>query len=75
MKTVNHPTSGYARAIGINPMDGHYDGKDLAKAPSRACATDTRKFPTRIGARLHYRDGRITDLGGNTLSSTPQSNP
>ena len=26
-------------------------------------------YPSRIGDRLHHRDGRVTDLGGNPIFS------
>lgn len=73
MNTINHPGSGFARPIHTNPMQGHYDGQELATAPTRACATTTHEFPSRSGDRLHYRDGRVTDLTGNPIPTTPRS--
>lgn len=70
MNFGNRPTTGFARPIGDTTKPGKYDGKELAAAPARPCATDTREFPTRISNRLHYRDGRITDLAGNPINNT-----
>lgn len=61
-----------ARAVGINPMQGTYNGAELSRAPARA-ARDTREIPTRIGARLHYRDGRVTDLDGHPVSDSAKT--
>ena len=70
---VARPSMGFARPMGISPMVGVYDGKDL-----RPCATrptrPTRDVPTRVGSRLHYRDGRVTDLAGVMLME-PKPNP
>ena len=33
----------------------------------RTGAQDALAHPSRIGDRLHYRDGRVTDLRGNPI--------
>jgi hypothetical protein len=37
---------------------------DLATPPRRPGADDALQQPSRMGNRLHYRDGRVTDLTG-----------
>lgn len=36
-------------------------------APLRPNSEDALQYPSRVGQRLYYRDGRITDLSGNPL--------
>jgi len=40
---------------------------DLATPPPRSGAQACLELPSRIGDRLHYRDGRVTDMGGVAL--------
>ena len=42
----------------INLMAGNYDGAELRDNCKRAGAFDFRKYPSRIGNTLVYRDGR-----------------
>ena len=37
----------------------HYDGRELRPYAGRPGATDALALPSRIGKRLHYRDGRV----------------
>lgn len=60
-----------ARPVGTRPMVGTYNGAELAVPPARPTATSTREIPTRMGARLHYKDGRITDLNGQPIAAQP----
>lgn len=75
---ATHPVQGFARPMGISPMKGPtYDGAELATKPARA--TTGKEHPTRVGARLHWADGTVTDLDGMTIpqavapASTPAS--
>lgn len=43
-------------------MTEPYDGAELRPIVGRPGATDALALPSRIGNRLHYRDGRVTDL-------------
>ena len=63
---ATHPVHGFARPMGISPMAGTYNGAELATKPARA--TSTRELPTRVGNRLHWKDGRVTDLDGMPLA-------
>ena len=42
---------------------------DLAPPPMRPGAEACLVLPSRIGDRLHHRDGRVTDLQGRPLRS------
>ena len=59
---------GFARPKGINPMAGTYNGAELASKPARAIGA--RELPTRVGNRLHWKDGRVTDLDGVAMAVT-----
>lgn len=39
-----------------------------ARLPMRPGAGDALRLPSRRGDRLHYRDGRVTDLAGNPIT-------
>lgn len=59
------------RAMGVNrgqqTKAPPYRGTEMA--PSlRPHAMDFTLLPSRFGDRLHYRDGRVTDMAGNPLS-------
>lgn len=56
----NAPTYGYAKPEG-------YDGAELKPYAARPGANDALRWPSRTGNRLHYLDGRITDMAGNPL--------
>ena len=68
---ISRPTVGFARPMGVgSPMNGPtYDGKELQPGATRT----TREVPTRVGARLHYRDGRVTDLDGLPVLAAPEA--
>jgi hypothetical protein len=36
--------------------------KDMLAPPARRGASDALQVPSRMGNRLHYRDGRVVDL-------------
>ena len=40
---------------------------DLAPPADRPHAHDAQRYPSRLGNRLHYRDGMVTDLAGNPI--------
>lgn len=46
---------------------GAYAGLELKPYAGRPRAMDAQRHPTRIGNRLHYRDGMVTDLAGNPI--------
>jgi hypothetical protein len=39
-----------------------YDGAEMRPYQGRPGATDALKLPSRMGDRLHYRDGRVTPV-------------
>lgn len=41
---------------------GSYEGKELAPFSGREGANDAIALPSRMGSRLHYRDGRVERL-------------
>lgn len=41
------------------PRGMNYDGAELRLFAGRPGATDALDLPSRIGKRLHYRDGRV----------------
>lgn len=44
------------------PSGTHYDGAELRPFAGRAGATDAFDLPSRMGKRLHYRDGRVVQV-------------
>lgn len=46
-----------------------YDGAEL-RAHVRPGAMDAMALPSRVHDRLHYRDGRVTDMRGNPIPTT-----
>lgn len=49
---------------------------DLAPQPLRRGADIAVHAPSRVGDRLHYRDGSITDMQGHPIAQAPkQPNP
>lgn len=44
-----------------------YRGRELATRPARASANNAFEHPSRRGDRLHWPDGRVTDLNGIEL--------
>lgn len=58
----------FARAIGIDRTSGSaYSCPELTVC-HRPGALDSQALPSRMGQRLHHRDGRITDLNGNPIA-------
>lgn len=47
-----------------------YTGTEL-RTHIRPGAEDALALPSRMSDRLHYRDGRVTDLQGNPIASKP----
>ena len=71
---ATHPVQGFARPMGISPMKGPtYDGAELATKPARA--TTGKEHPTRVGARLRWGDGRVTDLDGMPITEVAAPAP
>jgi hypothetical protein len=54
--TVAGPRTTVAATV---PSDMHYDGAELRPFTGRAGATEALDLPSRMGKRLHYRDGRV----------------
>lgn len=52
---------------------GDYNGAELRPHIGRPDAAHALVLPSRVGQRLTYRDGRVTDLAGNVI--TTRSNP
>lgn len=42
---------------------GHYEGAELAPYTGRPGAMAAHALPSRMGDRLHYRDGRVETVG------------
>lgn len=52
-----------ARPINTEVMKApNYDGKEMQPYQGRSGANDAMKLPSRIGDRLHYRDGRTAPV-------------
>lgn len=52
-----------AAPIVVPMWNGTYDGAELKPFTGRAGAMDAFTFPSRMGSKLHYRDGRVTEIG------------
>ena len=52
-----------------SPVRGLASAADLAPPALRPGAENFLTCPSRIGQRLYYRDGRVTDLQGNTIET------
>ena len=71
---ATHPVQGFARPMGISPMKGPtYNGAELATKPART--TTGNEHPTRVGARLRWGDGRVTDLDGMPITEVAAPAP
>lgn len=58
----------YARATGIDRTGSSaYTCPELSIC-HRPGALASQQLPSRMGNRLHHRDGRVTDLAGNPLA-------
>jgi hypothetical protein len=56
-----------ARPAGVDALHGPiYRCPELQQPAPRAASTAI-VYPSRIGNRLRYPDGRVTDLGGNPV--------
>lgn len=53
-----------ARLIGIHHGPSGYTAPDMRRAPVRIDATQAFARPSRTNNRLHWPDGRVTDLHG-----------
>lgn len=67
------PASGKKRArraplapVANSNAEGQYNGAEL-RAAVRPGADDFLSLPSRMGNRLHYRDGRVTDMRGVSI--------
>ena len=56
-----------ARPLGT-PMKGVYTCPELLPNADRPAGTQALALPSRMNNRLHYRDGRVTDLQGNPIT-------
>ena len=63
------PGCGDPALLTRSPIRSIASAADLAPPAQRPGAEDALAYPSRIGSRLHYRDGRVTDLGGNPIFS------
>ncbi len=50
------------RTYSNSRMTERYDGAELRPIVGRPGATDALELPSRIGNRLHYRDGRTAQV-------------
>jgi hypothetical protein len=64
------PFVGDPRLLIQSPARNRASAADLAPQPPRPGSLFGLDCPSRIGARLHYRDGTVTDLHGNPLKNT-----
>ena len=62
-----HPHVGAHALLTASPVRRASSAADLAPSALRPGATDALACPSRIGSRLHYRDGRTTNLQGDPL--------
>lgn len=46
-----------------------YDGAELRPFEGRPGAADALTIPSRVNNRLHYRDGRVTDMQGSPVAA------
>ena len=61
------PGCGSPELLTRSPAHRPASSADLAHPVDRPHAHDAQRYPTRIGNRLHYRDGTVTDMDGNTV--------
>lgn len=64
---IINPACGNPALLTRSPSRGRASQADLAPAAPRAGSLLSLEYPSRIGRRLFYRDGRVTDLQGNAL--------
>ena len=61
------PGAGSAELLTRSPASA----ADLAPQAARPGSLQGLDCPSRIGHRLHHRDGRVTDLQGTSFASNP----
>ncbi|MEC5213288.1 hypothetical protein RCH06_001834 [Polaromonas sp. CG_9.5] len=69
VKDVQDARTGNAKTHSYSAYP-HYDGAELKPCVGRLDATHALTLPSRTNNRLHYPDGRITDMAGNSLKET-----
>ena len=61
----------FSSAVRVTPCNststGTYAGAELTSY-ARPGAADAMALPSRMNDRLHYRDGRVTDMQGNPIT-------
>lgn len=67
------PGAGSAELLTRSPARNMASAADLAPQPPRPGSLQGLASPSRIGNRLHHRDGRVTDLHGNPFNSTTET--
>jgi hypothetical protein len=65
---IIHPFCGDPRLLTRSPVRSVASAADLAPAAPRAGSEGALELPSRIGGRLFYRNGRVTDLAGNPIT-------
>ena len=63
------PGCGDPALLTRSPVRGLASAADLAPPALRPGSGDFLACPSRIGQRLHHRDGRVTDLDGYPIYS------
>lgn len=56
------------RRVGNATTTATYNGAEVCMPALRAGADDALQVPSRVNDRLHYRDGRVTDLQGRGVA-------
>jgi DNA-binding PadR family transcriptional regulator len=63
----SHVPEELLRLMKRSPARGCASAADLRPAPARTGSLQFLQAPSRFGDRLHYRDGRVTDMAGTPL--------
>ena len=63
------PGCGDPALLTRSPIRSIASAADLAPPALRPGSEDFLTCPSRIGQRLHHRDGRVTDLQGNPIKN------
>lgn len=63
------PACGNPSLLTRSPVRSLASAADLAPQPPRPGSQQGLASPSRIGSRLHHRDGRVTDLHGTSFAS------
>lgn len=63
------PGAGDPRLLTRSMVRSNASAADLAPPPARHGSLAGLEHPSRMGNRLHYRDGRVTDLHGKAIAS------